>query len=142
MFERSFITAACAVLRPAAGTLSYALAGHPPPLLQAGADAAIELLDERGIFLGMMPSATYATATVPLPSGARLVLYTDGITETMGPSDDLFGIDRLRAFAAAERRRPTAPFAGALFAALRAFAGRSAVAHDDVTLIIADLVSA
>jgi len=142
MFERSFVTAACAVLRPAAGTLSYALAGHPPPLLLPGGDADIELLDERGIFLGMMPSASYTTATVPLPSGARVVLYTDGITETLGPSDDLFGIDRLRAFAVAERRRPAAAFADALLAALRAFAGRSAAAHDDVTLIIADLVSA
>ena len=60
----------------------------------------------------------------------------------MGPSDDLFGIDRLRAFAAAERRRPAAAFADALLAALRVFAGRGAAAHDDVTLIIADLVSA
>jgi len=33
MFERSYVTAACAVLRPDPGIVSYALAGHPPALL-------------------------------------------------------------------------------------------------------------
>lgn len=138
MFERSFVTAACLVLRPAAGTLSYALAGHPAPLLQSCADGEIELLDERGVFLGVMPSATYRTATMPVRPGARLILYSDGVTETMNPSEDLFGTDRLRAFAAAERACPASAFADALFRALRTFA-RAAPAHDDVTFIIADL---
>ena len=141
MFERSFVTAACAVLRPEAGSLSYALAGHPPPVLQSGAEAGVTLLDERGVFLGVMPSATYTTATVSVRAGARLILYSDGITETMSASEDLFGIDRLRSFAAAERPRSASAFADALLAAVRTFAGSDARPHDDVTLIVADLVA-
>ena len=141
MFERSFVTAACAVLRPEAGTLSYALAGHPPPVLQSGAEAGVTLLDERGVFLGVMPSATYTTATVPVGAGGRLILYSDGITEAMSASEDLFGIERLRSFAAAERPRSASAFADALLAAVRAFAGSDAHPHDDVTLIVADLVT-
>jgi serine phosphatase RsbU (regulator of sigma subunit) len=90
--------------------LSYALAGHPPALLLPEPDGQVVALDQRGLFLGFMPSAHYATVTVPIGSGARLIVYSDGgVTETPAPDDDLFGIDRLSAFAARERHigRPT-----------------------------------
>src|SRR5262249_4458624 len=99
MFSRSYVTAACVIVRPGERTLQYALAGHPPPLLIGSQDGDAARLDERGIVLGFEPSATYSTTTVPIASGARLVLYTDGVTETPGPDDDLFGIERLREFA-------------------------------------------
>ena len=140
MFERSFVTAACAILRPHAGTITYALAGHPPPLLQADAHGKTQLLDERGIFLGVMVSASYATETVPIGPGARLILYSDGITEAHGAGDDLFGVERLRAFADAERGRPVQAFADSLLASVRAFAGRGSPAHDDITLVVADVI--
>lgn len=140
MFERSFVTAACAVLRPRMSAISYALAGHPPPLLQADARGRTQLLDERGIFLGMMPSAKYVTQTVSVGAGARLILYSDGITETQGAGDDLFGVERLQSFADAERGHPVQAFADALLASLRTFAGRGSLAHDDITLVVADIV--
>lgn len=141
MFERSFVTAACAVLRPRMGAISYALAGHPPPLLQADARGRVQLLDERGIFLGMMPSASYATETVSVGPGARLILYSDGITETHGAGDDLFGVERLQSFADAERGHPVQAFADSLLASVRAFAGRGSPAHDDITLVVADMIN-
>jgi sigma-B regulation protein RsbU (phosphoserine phosphatase) len=140
MFERSYVTAACTVLRPDAGTLSYALAGHPSPLLLLPAhDGQVVSLDERGLFLGMMPSAGYTTTTVPIEAGMRLILYTDGITETPARDGDLFGVERLITFAADERHRPPGSFADALLARLRRFAGRAALPHDDVTLLVVDM---
>jgi sigma-B regulation protein RsbU (phosphoserine phosphatase) len=139
MFERSYVTAACAVLRPDVKTLSYALAGHPSPLLLPAHDGHVVSLDERGLFLGMMPSASYATTTVPIEAGTRLILYTDGITETPARDGDLFGVERLITFAADERHRPPGSFADALLAMLRRFAGREALPHDDVTLLVVDM---
>jgi sigma-B regulation protein RsbU (phosphoserine phosphatase) len=140
MFERSYVTAACAVLRPDERILEYALAGHPPPLLLRQCDEPVVPLDQRGLFLGFMPSATYTTATVPIGPGARLILYSDGVTETPAPDGDLFGLDRLSAFAARERRRPCDGFTDALMGSLRRFAGSMTLPHDDVTLVVADVV--
>jgi sigma-B regulation protein RsbU (phosphoserine phosphatase) len=139
MFERSFVTAASAVVRPAEGILSYAVAGHPPPLLLPDHDGRVVPLEQRGIFLGFTSSAEYTTATVPVGSGARLILYSDGVTETPAPDGDLFGIERLSAFAAGEQHRPCDSFADALMGSLRCFAGSVTLPHDDVTLVVVDV---
>lgn len=138
MFTRSFVTAACAVLRPAARSLEYALAGHPPPLLAGGSAGVIEL-NERGIVLGFMPSATYTTATVPLGKDSRLLLYTDGVMEAADDRDDLFGLERLGTLVASERAAPPAAFADRLIAELHRFTGAAVLSHDDVTLVVADI---
>jgi phosphoserine phosphatase RsbU/P len=142
MFERSFVTAAVAVLRPDERIVSYAAAGHPPPLLLPDGNGRVVMLDERGIFLGFTPSAAYTTATAPIGPGARLILYTDGVTETPAPDGDLFGAERLHAFAAGERDRPGDAFADALMNALKGFARRKTLPHDDVTLVVVDVQTA
>jgi sigma-B regulation protein RsbU (phosphoserine phosphatase) len=161
MFARSFVTAACVIVRPATRSLSYALAGHPPPLVVQRDTGAVSLLDQRGVVLGFTPEATYTTASLPLGGNARLVLYTDGVTETPGAEDDLFDIERLTSLAVAERDGTPESFASRLVLALRAYAGsghprqsdggprtRSEEAdtpayvgfeHDDVTLVVVDI---
>jgi len=96
-------------------------------------------LDERGLFLGVMPSATYTTATVAVGAGTRLILYTDGVTETPAENGDLFGVERLGAFAAREKQKPPAVFADALMAALHGFAESTTLQHDDITLVVVDV---
>jgi sigma-B regulation protein RsbU (phosphoserine phosphatase) len=139
MFERSFVTAATAVLRPDQGVLSYAVAGHPPPLLLPPSDGRTVPLEHRGIVLGFMPSAVYSSATLPIEPGARLILYSDGVIETPAPDGDLYGLERLSAFASCERQRPCDSFADALMDTLRRFARRSTLPHDDVTFVVVDM---
>jgi sigma-B regulation protein RsbU (phosphoserine phosphatase) len=139
MFARSYVTAACTVLRPAARSLEYALAGHPPPLLLDERGAVVTELNERGLALGFMPSASYTTATVPLEKDSRLVLYTDGIMEAPDERDDQFGLERLGRLAVAERAAPPAAFADRLIAELHRFTGATALSHDDLTLVVADV---
>jgi sigma-B regulation protein RsbU (phosphoserine phosphatase) len=105
--------------------------GHPPPLLLPTRDGQVQTLDERGLFLGFVPSAVYTTAAVPVGTGARLILYSDGVTETPAPDGDLFGIERLTAFASDERHQPCDAFANALMDFLQQFAGGEALPHDD-----------
>jgi PAS domain S-box-containing protein len=72
----------CAIIDPAAGTVTYSCAGHPPPILVTAGDD-YRLLDQaRSLPLAMLPAdwrRTQATAT--LPPGATLMLYTDGLVE-------------------------------------------------------------
>jgi serine phosphatase RsbU (regulator of sigma subunit) len=76
-------------------TLTFATAGHPPPLLRRG-DGSIQRLDTaNGPIIGL-GYAMHREAAVPFPVGSRLVMYTDGLVERPDrPFDD--GITRLEA---------------------------------------------
>jgi len=87
-----FATVAYAEYDPAAGTVAYACAGHPPPLLLA-AGAPVQYLEEgRSGVLGF--GGERSEAVVKALPGDRLVLYTDGLIERRDePIGD--GFDRL-----------------------------------------------
>jgi anti-anti-sigma factor len=69
-----------AVLDPDTRTLSFASAGHPPPLLIGPVGPARYLMEGRSPPLGVT-TAPPAEATVTIPSESTLVLYTDGLIE-------------------------------------------------------------
>ncbi len=64
-----------------AWTLRWSNAGHPPPLLVLPGRAARLLDDEPGPPLGVDPALPRPDHSVPLPAGATLVLFTDGLIE-------------------------------------------------------------
>jgi sigma-B regulation protein RsbU (phosphoserine phosphatase) len=149
MFARSYVTAACVVARPAQHSIEYALAGHPPPLMLERGNGAVAALNERGIILGFLPSATYTTTSVSFATDVRLVIYTDGVIEAPGADDDQFGIERLALLTASRPEGPPASFIDAVMDAIRRFSrskdasdNGAAMAHDDVTLVVADVSSA
>ncbi len=87
-------SAVVAVLDPAAQTLTYAVAGHPSPLLRTP-DGEVHPLRGNGVPLGVRGAVTPNVQTVALPLEALLVLYTDGLVEaTRG--DELDAEQRLR----------------------------------------------
>jgi len=90
-----FVTMVYGVLDPARRTLQFANAGHLPPVL-AEASGARFLETEMGLPLGIR-HGTYSEATVPLTDGARIVLYSDGITEATNPDEEEYGAARLAA---------------------------------------------
>ncbi len=105
--DSKFVTAFVAVLDPIAGTLAYASAGHPPPILRHP-DGRIEALGDGGLPLGLRDSRDLGDGrSVDITRGSQLVLYTDGLTESS--RDALAGEERLReivaggAFLEAER---------------------------------------
>ncbi len=71
-----FATVAYAEYDPAQGTLTYACAGHPPPLLLAAGTPAQYLEDGRSGVLGF--GGERSEAVMKARPGDRLVLYTDG----------------------------------------------------------------
>ena len=77
----ALVTALVGVFDPAQSTLAYATAGHPPPFVRYP-DGRVETLPARGLPLGLRGSIETPTATVRLPIGSLVVLYTDGLTES------------------------------------------------------------
>ncbi len=74
------VTAAFAVIDPATATFTYALAGHPAPML-ALADGSVQSLPGDGVPLGVAPRVDASNWTFTIPPGSLLVLYTDGLIE-------------------------------------------------------------
>jgi anti-sigma regulatory factor (Ser/Thr protein kinase)/putative methionine-R-sulfoxide reductase with GAF domain len=92
-------TAAYAVVDPDEGTLRYASAGHPPPVVVRGGEEASLLGVKAAPPLGTLPFAVYHEAEATLAPGDTILLYTDGLVERRRePLTD--GIERLRALAA------------------------------------------
>jgi hypothetical protein len=78
--------------------ISYATAGHPPPVIaRPGRDA--RFLEHDGIPLGIFADARYGSFTAQAGAGTLLVLYTDGVIEHK--RDLIDGERRLLAAAAA-----------------------------------------
>jgi sigma-B regulation protein RsbU (phosphoserine phosphatase) len=117
--ENSFVTAFLAVYDPSTRRLTYARAGHDPPLFRsAGAGASIRRLDDvGGVPLGVIAPARYEEATIQLQPGQTLLLYTDGVTDARGPDGSMFGvggIERALADCAGEPSRVVASIADPL----------------------------
>jgi sigma-B regulation protein RsbU (phosphoserine phosphatase) len=74
--------------------LTYASAGHWPPILFHKSGEGV-LLREGGTPLGIFPGSEYDDGGFLLAPGDRLVLYTDGLTEAMNSDEQEFGEGRL-----------------------------------------------
>jgi sigma-B regulation protein RsbU (phosphoserine phosphatase) len=98
-----FFTAFLGVFEPASRRLTYANAGHPPPLLKrAGGGSVRALVGALSYPLGIDDAEKFGEAAVTLEPGDNVLLYTDGITEARDPSGDEFSPERLtRAFGSA-----------------------------------------
>jgi serine phosphatase RsbU (regulator of sigma subunit) len=88
-------TAVVAFIDPETGRFSLSTAGHPRPLLRR-ADASVVVLDASGLPLGVQKGETFPAENGVLGPGDALVLYSDGITDTMSGDHEPFGVEGLR----------------------------------------------
>lgn len=85
------LTAVFAVLNVLESVLTYSSGGHEPQVL-VHADGRLEELDATGCALGVIEGCSYAENTYRMIPGDRVVMYTDGITESRVTFDDMFGV--------------------------------------------------
>ena len=128
-----FVTLFYGVLNTQSGEMTYASAGHEPPLCREASGAAREWPGSDGIALGCFPGAVYAEKTAVLAPGDLLLLYTDGLTEARAADGEFLGSEGLL------RLLPRADLSAAeavqtLYAQVSDFAGD--VRRDDVALLL------
>jgi sigma-B regulation protein RsbU (phosphoserine phosphatase) len=128
-----FVTFCYGTIDTTENRLTYASAGHWPPILFHKSGEGVSLR-EGGPPLGIFPNRNYEDTEVPLNSGDRLVLYTDGLTEAMDSGDQEFGERRLVELVG----RNIALSAAELLAAIRkeVVGFCSGNFHDDFTLVV------
>jgi serine phosphatase RsbU (regulator of sigma subunit) len=142
-----FVTFFYGVVDRAQMRLSYACAGHNPPLV-VKTDGSTNWLREAGLPLGVLPENTYVPAEVPLEAGDVLVLYSDGVTEAERPisgaaegdEPEFFDDRRLEESVRNARDRSASETVQAVVDAVREFTG-GAELSDDLTLVVVKIVS-
>jgi phosphoserine phosphatase RsbU/P len=135
--EEQFASAFYGVYDRVLRRLTYAAAGHPPPLHFDSRTRRVQPLESRGLLLGIMPDAEYEERVVELAPGDRLCLYTDGVSEAKNAAGEPFGSARLAAELAATNT-PVDLLLRHLLATLANFRG-DRPALDDETILVAEV---
>ena len=133
MVSGRFVTFCFTWIDAARRTLTYANAGHNPPLLMR-AGGGVERLAEGGMVMGVFPDVPFKQAEVRLAPGDRLLFYTDGITEASNAAGDEFGEERLAEAARSALDQSADAVKDYVLAQLAAFTGGTF--GDDATLIV------
>ena len=122
--------------------LSYAAAGHDPPILarsNAGGQPDLINVAGGGLIAGIDPDQVYESYSLQLQPGDVLVAYTDGVTDALDFTGARFTRDRLRrAIACSLTDQPdgcAADVLDAIFRELRGFTGL-APRTDDRTVVV------
>ena len=107
--EGLFVTAYLGILDLRTGVLTYANAGHNPPLIQQSGDRFEWLKLRPGFVLAGMEGMRYKEFQVTLKPGDCLFLYTDGVTEATNAALELYGEKRLEAVLNSDAAQGLAP---------------------------------
>ena len=115
------------------GRLRWAGGGHPPALLLAPGGAAPKLLDSDGPLIGAVDGLEFESATVDVPSGSRLFVYSDGAFEIGLPDGTMWAFDKFLATLAAPPNGAENPM-DRLVTHVRAISGREDF-NDDFSMV-------
>jgi phosphoserine phosphatase RsbU/P len=136
MASGRFVTFCYVRIDTTARRLTYANAGHNPPLLIRG-NGSVDTLAPSGTVLGVFAESSYEQGDFTIAAGDRLILYTDGITEGRNPEGEEFGEERLAETASRHRALPAEEMLAAMLTEVETF--NAGVYEDDATLIVAAL---
>jgi sigma-B regulation protein RsbU (phosphoserine phosphatase) len=94
----TFVTFFIGAFESSTKRLTYCNAGHQPPLVlhkTMSKNESVEMLRPTGAAIGLVEEAEFAEKTIELQEEDLLVLYTDGVTESVNPQNQEFGRERL-----------------------------------------------
>lgn len=137
--EGYFITVGFVRIDPQTREIDFAGAGHNAFILRG--DGSITSLGSTGFPLGLMPDARVRrTSPATLEPGDMLLMFTDGLVETMTPDDEMFGSERTLGIASGSRSMPATEVVDLLAQTCSDFAGRRSQ-QDDITIVVAKCVA-
>ncbi|MGH9747554.1 MAG: PP2C family protein-serine/threonine phosphatase [Candidatus Acidiferrales bacterium] len=128
-----FVTFCYCILDVTRSTLTYASAGHWPPVLLRRSGQTLSL-KEGGPPLGLFAGHSYESVELLLESGDRLVLYTDGLTEAVNAEGLEFGEHNLTRLGNENMRLTAADLLETLRREVTVFCNNSF--QDDLTLVV------
>jgi phosphoserine phosphatase RsbU/P len=116
----------------------YSAAGHPP--LLRWREGRLERIESNGLLFGVIPDPDYPVCNLPIHSGDRFLLYTDGLIEPENANGDSFGDCKLEQVVRNNQSRPPSELSDQLLSGIRLWQPASLAQQDDITLIVIDVV--
>jgi serine phosphatase RsbU (regulator of sigma subunit) len=128
-------TCICVIIDPPASCCQIAQAGHHPPVLvlPSGVTQVLDLPPGLPLGLGTEASAAFQATQIPLPPGATLALYTDGLVESRTRPLE-HGMAALREELSSALAQPHATLGNTCAAVIQALRQHG---EDDITLVLA-----
>lgn len=115
--------------------ISYANAGHPPPILFNRLRNEFCELDADGLIVGIRREVAFEQKSMSLAEGDAILFYTDGLIEAESPRQEFFGLDRVKRVFQQNAHLPPQAIIDALHADLQRFCQRSRF-NDDISLMV------
>jgi sigma-B regulation protein RsbU (phosphoserine phosphatase) len=136
--EDMFISMAYLILNHQHDGVTLARAGHDAPLLYKRKSQAVTPIKPPGMVVGIDSGNVFDRLTVdfavPLERDDCLVLYTDGVTETLNAEGDEFGLERMMQSVRDGANDGAQAIVRKIIEDVRDFTG-SVPQNDDITLI-------
>jgi PAS domain S-box-containing protein len=130
-----FVTLFFGTLREMDRTLTYVNAGHNPPVVFRSRDGTLEELMPTGIVLGAVENREYSSRTIPVGPDDVIVMYTDGVTESINAQEEMFGEERLKAIITKNASFPAQEILDRILSGVQEFTG-DMPQFDDITLLV------
>lgn len=131
-----FATAIAVRFDPARKALQVVNAGHDAALLSR-MDGSLHEFRSSGLLLGVDEEADWTKEEVSPRDGDRLLLYTDGVTETFNANQNMFGRDRVIRMLRQNQTGSGADLATQIVDEITTYRGDSPQA-DDITMLVVD----
>ncbi len=129
-----FVTMFYGILNIEDHSMTVCNAGHDQPYM-VHENGITGRLPANGVVLGFVPQFDYTDTRIELQSGARLIIYSDGVTEAMNDAEEEFGEERLEKMILENRDLGSAALIEKIYNAVQAHAG-SGNYTDDMTMVI------
>ena len=129
-----FVTVWCGIYEISTMTMTYANAGHNPPVIYRKGQKCEFLPSKKGFVLAGLETSKYVDNKIQLNNGDELFLYTDGVTEANDKDKNLFGDDRLLKNLDLEINKPVMDQVNSLMSTLNKYM-EGTEQFDDITMM-------
>ncbi|HET7213507.1 MAG TPA: PP2C family protein-serine/threonine phosphatase [Terriglobia bacterium] len=116
----------------------YSAAGHPP--LLRWREGKLERIQSNGVMFGVIPEPDYPVLDLPICTGDRFLLYTDGVIEPENARGDPFGDSKLEEVVRNYKSCLPSDLSDRLLSEIRLWQPSSVPQQDDITLMVIDIV--
>ena len=131
-----YVTLVYGILDFSNGDFHYARAGHPSPYLTNGEGRLEEVPVAFSQALGLFDNPPIDELTIHLPPGGTLLLYSDGVTETMDTQGTEFGLDSLNRTMTATHSHPAQEVCEQLWQEVKVLGGDLPQQDDFTTVVV------
>ncbi len=131
----TFVTVFYGVMDTTVGIINYCNGGHNLPYIVKNDSTVIQVENTPGIILGKIEPFEFEAKQIQCNPGDRIVLYTDGITEAVNETDEMYEEGRLIQFLGNHHPDPIEKLSRGIVVDVLKYMGKANQA-DDMTLLL------